>query len=218
MVQLVEDAVVEITDPRAIRAIAHPARLLVLDALYDQGRELTATEAAELAGITPSAMSYHLRALERFGIVQHAEPSLDGRQRPWARAAKDIQIRPSGHTTSKASASATGAVLSVAIDVVRERLLRALSRVVDADEGETLPLQALTRFSSTKLVLTPEEGATLLVELDKLIEPLRAEHRDDAPDGAGEITFTMITIPETEVPTVHTDDAVEGADDHIERN
>ena len=68
---------VVITDPRAIRALAHPARQRIIDELYS-GRVLTATECAELAGLTPSATSYHLRALERWGIVERAE-SLGGR-------------------------------------------------------------------------------------------------------------------------------------------
>src|SRR5665811_311433 len=57
-----------LTDPRAIRAIAHEARQLVIDELYS-GSVLTATEAAKICGLSPSAMSYHLRALEKWGIV-----------------------------------------------------------------------------------------------------------------------------------------------------
>ena len=57
---------VVLTDPAGVRALAHPARLVVIDALYD-GEVLTATECAERAGVTPSAMSYHLRALEKAG-------------------------------------------------------------------------------------------------------------------------------------------------------
>ena len=71
-----------LTDPQAIKALAHPARLTVLDALTE-GEELTATECAEVAGISPSAMSYHLRALEKWGFVERAETSTDGRERPW---------------------------------------------------------------------------------------------------------------------------------------
>ena len=73
---------VVITDPRAIRALAHPARQRIIDELYS-GRVLTATECAELAGLTPSATSYHLRALERWGSIERAEASADGRERPY---------------------------------------------------------------------------------------------------------------------------------------
>jgi len=71
--------------------LAHPARLAVLDALFEGG-QLTATECAELAGLSPSAMSYHLRALERWGIVERADASDDGRERPWRAAGGGLRI------------------------------------------------------------------------------------------------------------------------------
>src|SRR5713226_3824820 len=51
-----------ITDPRAMRALAHPARIAILQHLVVDG-PATATECAEIAGLSPSACSYHLRAL-----------------------------------------------------------------------------------------------------------------------------------------------------------
>ena len=54
---------VEITDPKAIRALAHAARLEVISELYSTQVSRTATELATQTGLTPSAMSYHLRAL-----------------------------------------------------------------------------------------------------------------------------------------------------------
>ena len=69
---------VVISDAAGVKALAHPARLAVIDVLYS-GEILTATQCAEIAGITPSAMSYHLRALERHGIFFRAEGCGDGR-------------------------------------------------------------------------------------------------------------------------------------------
>lgn len=77
-----DDGDIVISDPRAIRALAHPARVAVLERLF-AGSVLTATECAAVAGLTPSAMSYHLRALEKYGLVGRADPTGDGRERPW---------------------------------------------------------------------------------------------------------------------------------------
>ncbi|MFD0479590.1 winged helix-turn-helix domain-containing protein [Nonomuraea thailandensis] len=38
------------------------------------GGSATATEVAEIAGITPSAASYHLRMLAKYGFVEDAPP------------------------------------------------------------------------------------------------------------------------------------------------
>jgi len=51
------------------------------------GEVLTASEAAEICGLTPSAMSYHLRALQKAGMVEREE-SADRRERPWRAAAE----------------------------------------------------------------------------------------------------------------------------------
>jgi DNA-binding transcriptional ArsR family regulator len=74
---------VKITDPRAMRALAHPARLAIMEHLGLEG-PATATECAEVAGLSPSACSYHLRALARYGFVEEdREHAVDGRHRPW---------------------------------------------------------------------------------------------------------------------------------------
>lgn len=93
---------VELRDPAALRALAHPARLTVVDELY-QGNERTASELATLTGLTPSAMSYHLRALECWGIVERAAVRKDGRERPWRAAARSLSM------ISDASPTATAA-------------------------------------------------------------------------------------------------------------
>jgi DNA-binding transcriptional ArsR family regulator len=188
---------VELIDPRAIRAIAHPARMIVIDALFDQGLALTATQAAELAGTTPSAMSYHLRALSRFGIVTRA-PATDGRERPWIRAAKHIAIRPSASASSTSATTATGAVLASVMDIDHQRLLGAVQRVA-AGEGR-LPLDVVAAYSHTTLLLTPEEATELMKKLDELVSALRLEDRTDAPAEAGRLTISIATIPDPTHP------------------
>src|SRR3954451_6663546 len=68
-------------DPRAMRALAHPARLAILERLSTDGPS-TATECAEVTGQSPSACSYHLRALAKWGLVEETEGD-DRRERRW---------------------------------------------------------------------------------------------------------------------------------------
>jgi DNA-binding transcriptional ArsR family regulator len=190
-----EADVVELGDARAIRAIAHPARLVVIDALYDRGLALTATAAAELAGISPSAMSYHLRALERFGMVRRAEPTADGRERPWVRAAKDLRIRPDGAGSDRAIALATGAVVSTALDVLRDRLLIAIDRSINAGD-DRLPLDGVTQFGNVSVLVTPDEAASLMRSIHAAIEPLCPENRTKVPADAGRLSIVVAAYAE----------------------
>ena len=74
---------VELTDPRMMRALAHPARIAIWMHLGLHG-PATATECAEIAGLSPSACSYHLRTLARYGFVEEdPDSAADGRERPW---------------------------------------------------------------------------------------------------------------------------------------
>jgi DNA-binding transcriptional ArsR family regulator len=66
-----------------MRALAHQARIAIWAHLGLRG-PATATECAEIAGLSPSACSYHLRTLARYGFVEEDLASAaDGRERPW---------------------------------------------------------------------------------------------------------------------------------------
>ena len=72
---------VEVRDPRALRALAHPIRIRLLGLLRREG-PLTATEAGRRIDESSGSASYHLRQLARFGLVEDAAGG-HGRERPW---------------------------------------------------------------------------------------------------------------------------------------
>src|SRR5436305_2491926 len=72
---------VTLTDPRALRALAHPTRMKLVGLLRRHG-PLTATQAGALLGEVPASASFHLRQLVKYGLVGEA-PGGRGRQRPW---------------------------------------------------------------------------------------------------------------------------------------
>lgn len=172
---------VVLTDARAIRALAHPARQLVIDELYS-GRVLTATECAELTGMTPSAMSYHLRALEKWGILKRAEATEDGRERPW-RAAGDSLVIP-------ASADTAGRLASrAAVQTYIDRLGQQLDEFAPDD-----PWRELSSIDRTRLWLTKDELADLIRAVEDLVRSYRKDRTvHDHPADAREVsTFTAI--------------------------
>jgi DNA-binding transcriptional ArsR family regulator len=74
---------VTISDPQVMRAMAHPARIEIMEHLASTGAVVTATEMAALVGLSPSATSYHLRELAKYGLVEHAPSRGDARERVW---------------------------------------------------------------------------------------------------------------------------------------
>ncbi|MEO3810851.1 helix-turn-helix domain-containing protein [Sphaerisporangium sp. B11E5] len=77
-----ESEVYRVTDPRALKAVAHPLRGRLLGALRVEG-PATATELAAKFGESSGSTSYHLRQLARYGFVEEDPERRDARERRW---------------------------------------------------------------------------------------------------------------------------------------
>ncbi|MGN6331935.1 MAG: ArsR/SmtB family transcription factor [Motilibacteraceae bacterium] len=99
-----------VTDPRELRALAHPRRVELLELLAAHG-PMTASQCAERLGDSPASCSYHLRQLARFGHVEEASGGR-GRERPWRMRRLAITFGGSGGgVAEQAAAQALAAVV-----------------------------------------------------------------------------------------------------------
>ena len=172
---------VVISDPRAIRALAHPARVAVLERLFG-GAVLTATECAKIAGLTPSAMSYHLRALERYGLVGRAEGGGDGRERPWRALGRGMRIKAE---SSMAGLAAESLVVGRIIDRMRDEVLASMAYRHDAGPDNDRP----SGFGMAALHLTPEEAKAFADKVNALLEPYAQRDADPSARPAGTLPY-----------------------------
>jgi DNA-binding transcriptional ArsR family regulator len=146
----------------AIRAMAHPARLRVVDELYsDAATERTATELAALCGLTPSAMSYHLRALEKAGLVARAPARGDGRERPW---------RGRGRTISIENSDATADGGDVLAELAFERTRTMFGEWVAHRREHGADRPRISVLSNGQLWLTKTEAEALAAELEAAVQ------------------------------------------------
>jgi DNA-binding transcriptional ArsR family regulator len=173
-----------LSHPNTIRALSHPARVLVLNELYS-GRSATATELAGLGGVSPSAMSYHLRALARIGLVQRAEASGDGRERPWQSASESFNVDPGSGDAD----SAAGGLISAVLESFRGAALAGIAGRRD------LPAEWQDQFKLTPLILTvtSEEMAALVEQLDTVGEEYR---KRPAKAGTRRVHVLLAAVPE----------------------
>ena len=172
-------------NPRSIRALAHPARLAIIDALA-AGEELTATQAAELTGLSPSATAYHLKLLERYGLAETADRRPDRRERPWRATGRQLQTSLDGSTA--AGASAVAAVVAAHIDATR-----AIA-VEFAAVGHAEPKQwrDAAVLSNADLWLTAGEFQRVGRELAAVIAPYRRPAR---PAGSRQVRVMNVVVP-----------------------
>jgi DNA-binding transcriptional ArsR family regulator len=179
---------VVITDPRAIRALAHPARQLVIDELFN-GKVLTATECAELAGLTPSAMSYHLRALEKWGLIERSDETADGRERPWRARAASLRI---DSQSGGAGRMAGQAIMRTSMD----RMLELFQEVGDDD-----PWDDVSSMSRSRLWLTHDEARQFGKELMDLVDRYKKSRSPAShPAGSRQISTLLAVVPTGKPP------------------
>jgi DNA-binding transcriptional ArsR family regulator len=177
-----------VRDPRAIRALAHPARMAILDALAS-GDEMTATECASLTGLSPSATAYHLTFLERYGFTERASARSDGRERPWRasdrRRAFDLD-----------SSTPAGAAASAAVALAYMDSSRALGEEFIAGEREEPEeWQGLAALSNADVWLSAEEARTVAAALLAVVEPYRERARDERPAGTRRVRVMNMVVP-----------------------
>ncbi len=178
---------VVLRDPRAIKALAHPARLDVLDK-FMSGSELTATEAAAIAGLSPSAMSYHLRELAKWQIITPVE-SADGRERRWKMTAGGFSIEPENHAATQA---AEVTLISRMLDRQRADALAWFNH--QDDEAERW--RDLATIVGSHRWLSAEEAEEVVdiicTALDKYRDRTLAEH----PEGTRRVQMGFIAFPD----------------------
>jgi DNA-binding transcriptional ArsR family regulator len=181
--------VTRLTDPRALRAMAHPIRLSLIGALRREG-PLTATQAAELIGESSASCSFHLRQLAKYGLVEEAGGG-KGRERPWRATAlftswPDVAEGP--------EAAAASSLLS---SVIAERYFESLMRWLDAKPDAPEQWQHAAHFGDSLLYVTPEELTDLAAETQAMMDRFldRLEHPERRPPGARRVTYLHLAFP-----------------------
>src|SRR5262245_58937004 len=95
------DEELNLTDPKAMRALAHPVRMALLELLGVAGT-ITATQASEVLGESPANCAFHLRTLAKYGFVKEAGGGR-GRERPWTYTRRTSNISASEQTSTQAT-------------------------------------------------------------------------------------------------------------------
>jgi DNA-binding transcriptional ArsR family regulator len=163
----------ELTDPKAMRALAHPVRLQLLEELADAGT-LTATQAAERLGESPSNVSFHLRQLAKYGYVVEAEGGT-GRQRPW-------KLKSLGMRWSDVHEDAE--VAGAARELARVQFARYLDRArrgLDERHAQPEAWRAVTGVNQMRLYLTPGELAQIEEQFLEILLGTFADRRTLSP-------------------------------------
>ena len=83
------------TDPIAIRALAHPLRLDLMELLVAIS-PATAAKCGRILGVSQASCSFHLRQLAKYGFVEDAGPGTDKRERLWRIVDRHLSVSTVG--------------------------------------------------------------------------------------------------------------------------
>ena len=186
------DDPVRLTDAKAMRALAHPLRMAILE-LFSVRETLTATQASDALGESPANCAFHLRTLAKYGFVREAGGGR-GRERPWALANRSLTLTTNQPDPQAALAAdeLTRLWLDRWVDRTR-RVFRSRTEVSGWDEA--------SGWTNSHVFLTPDETRRLRGEMRRMLNPYEDRLTDPAlrPDGALPVEWTIFASPVPEL-------------------
>jgi predicted ArsR family transcriptional regulator len=180
---------IELTDPRMLRAVAHPLRLSLVGLLRREGA-MTATQAAEILGESDALCSFHLRQLAKYGLVEEAGGGR-GRERPWRASSQGMRFSGAAETPEMAAAT------ELLESVLAERYFELLLKWVHEKPTEPFDWQEAALFGDSSLYVTPAELTELGEQINVLLAPFeeRRFNPELRPSGARSVTFLQLAFP-----------------------
>ena len=178
-----------VTESAALKALAHPLRLGLLELLISEGPR-TATEAAGLVGSSPSNCSWHLRKLAEHGFVREVAGAA-GRSRPWRAVSEGLVW---GDDDMDAEASTAGDALT---DMLLERELQRLRAARASSAQESAAWRGATSVHEARLWLTADEAKQLSEQMAGLFSTHedRLRQHDSRPEGARLVSMVGWLVP-----------------------
>jgi len=184
------DELRQINDARTLKALAHPVRVALIETLSVEG-PLTATEAGERIGESPTTCSFHLRQLAKYGFVEEAGGG-KGRSRPWR--VPDLGLNISSEQEDPEAAVAAGTLARM----WRENQLRRLDQWRDTRSSYPKAWRDAATHSESVMWVTPEELAQFNRELLELMMTRFRERKSNPatrPEGALPVETLLFNYP-----------------------
>ncbi|MFF3411765.1 ArsR/SmtB family transcription factor [Streptomyces sp. NPDC002742] len=183
---------IEITDPKAMRALAHPVRLAILDHLHRHG-PTTATQLAPDVGATPSVTSWHLRHLASFGLVRDSEPGSDRRQRRWEAVARGFRFKAPQDPADEEGRSAARMLSQQMFLRYSDLPIQWAAEV----EPELDPAwRRLAGLANTRVVVSADELATVEDDIERILAPYVTRDAAERPPDALGVRLMRYVLPE----------------------
>lgn len=181
-----------VLEMQAVRALAHPLRIRILDELSMFG-PLTASGLGERLSESSGSMSYHLRQLEKHRIVREVGGKGSARERWWERVPGSISVpEPRDFPAGSAERLATQLVEDE-WNRGREAAFHEFVRDGEAVFGpEWLDVAS---FDTINLRLTPEQLHQLVTDIDEVLWRYIGAYKTTPSPGSRPVQIQLNAFP-----------------------
>jgi DNA-binding transcriptional ArsR family regulator len=188
---------VQVTDVRALRALAHPLRSRLLGRLRIDGPS-TASQLGRAVGESSGATSYHLRQLAAYGFVDEVEGQGTARERWWRARHRMTSWQADDVVAQEGGAEVEDEMTRMQLDQ-HGRVLTAWREQKDQLDPAWTAGASLNDYA---LRLRPEQARALVAELDAVLNRWMDEHPTDAGPDTGDLVSVLLdVVPLTEWPS-----------------
>lgn len=171
-----------------LKALAHPLRVRMLEALAHEG-PATASQLAEQFGESSGATSYHLRQLARHGFIEEDEGRSRGRQRWWQTRRRGWAIPGFEFQQREATRAHANVLLH---EIYRSRLERLRTWFEQSHQWDE-PWATAATDSDGRLKLTCDELRHLSEELHAvLMRYVEIDRNREQPPAAGALVDVQL--------------------------
>jgi DNA-binding transcriptional ArsR family regulator len=191
------DPAVEVTDVRALRALAHPLRNRLLGLLRLDG-PATASRLGRVVGESSGSTSYHLRQLAAYGFVEEVADQGTARERWWRARHRMTSWQAADVVAQEGGAEVQEEMTRLQLDG-HARVLQAWQAQKDELPAEWMTVASLNDYA---LRVRPEEARALVAELNAVMTRWMDEHpTGTAPEGAELVSVLLDVVPLKRWPT-----------------
>ena len=176
----------------SLKSLAHPLRVRIYDELSAYG-PLTASGLAARLGESSGATSYHLRQLERAGLVREDEARGKGRERWWERRPGSIAI-PDARSLPPGSAERL-AVKLVEDEWFRNREQNFREFVAEGEQVFGADWLDIATSDTINLRLTPDQLHGLVTDIDAVLKTYIDAYKKTPSPGSRPVQIHINAFP-----------------------
>jgi DNA-binding transcriptional ArsR family regulator len=180
---------VQVTDVRALRALAHPLRTRLLGRLRLDG-PATASQLGRAIGESSGATSYHLRQLAAYGFVEEVEGLGTARERWWRARHRLTSWQAADIVAQEGGAEVQDEMARLEVDG-HARVLNAWQAQKDRLDPAWAAAASLSDYA---LRLRPEQAHALAEELGAVVLKWMDAHPADTPVEGTELVGVLIDV------------------------